>query len=569
MELETFSALLSRRARECPDAPAFTFLADGETPSATLSFAALEQAALAVAARLSGSPGERALLLYPPGLDFVVAFYGCLYAGVIAVPAYPPDPARADRTVPRLRAIAADADATWALSTAAVCALGEALLPGLVSDGWIATDTLPMVQAEPPSPGPGDTAFLQYTSGSTRAPRGVKITHGNLWDNAGVIARRLGIRDGATTVSWLPVYHDMGLMNGVLMPVWTAGHCVSMSPVDFIRRPVRWLAAMSRWQAEYTGGPNFAWELCVRRIRPEQRATLDLGAWRTACNGAEPIRASTLERFVEAFGPCGFRATTFAPSYGLAEHTVYVTSCDHTEAPRVLVADAAALADRRAVPAGADVRSVTLVGHGRVPAHWELRIVDPALRVPCAPGRVGEIWLSGASVGAGYWRDPEGSTDVFGARLATDPTAGPYLRTGDLGFVDDGELFVSGRLKDLVVIRGACHYPQDIEHTVEGSHPAVRPGSVVAFALDGVDEELLGVVAEVVAGTPALDVAAALAAIREDVALHHDLFAHTVALVPAGNVPKTSSGKIRRDACRRSLLEGGLTPVASLAGGAR
>ena len=340
--METFDALLSRRARELPDAPAFTFLEQGEEPGAALTFAALERAARSVAAALEGRAGERALLLYPPGLDFVIAFYGCLYARVIAVPAYPPDPNRLERTLPRLQAIARDAEATVALSIAGI---PRALLPDLE---WIATDALP--ERAPSVPAsllrarPADLAFLQYTSGSTRTPRGVRITHANLADNARAVAERFAIRTGAPTVSWLPTYHDMGLMNGVLMPVHTAGHCYLMSPLEFVRRPVRWLRAISRFRAEYTGGPNFAYELCVRRIPAEQRAELDLGAWTTACNGAEPVRASTLRRFVEAFGPSGFRETTFAPSYGLAESTVYVSSRPQGTPLGILDVDAAALA---------------------------------------------------------------------------------------------------------------------------------------------------------------------------------------------------------------------------------
>ncbi|NUP08242.1 MAG: fatty acyl-AMP ligase [Polyangiaceae bacterium] len=558
---QTLAAQLSRRARESPDARAFTYLDGGEEVGGTLSFAELEQRARSVGAALRGAEGERALLLYPPGLDFVVAFFGCLYAGVVAIPAYPPDPGRLERTLPRLRAIAANARATIALGTEQVCLAAQALrpfAPELADARWIATDTLSEV-SDAIEPAPlrrgSELAFLQYTSGSTRAPRGVMITHANIADNAAAVARVTGLHEGATTVSWLPLYHDMGLMNGVLMAVHAGCHSVLMSPVDFLRKPSRWLAAISRYRAMMSGAPSFAYELCARRVRDEERRGLDLACWSVAYNGAEPVRASALGRFADAFASCGFRPEAFAPAYGLAESTVYVASRTLAGKPRVSMFDAHALADGRVEIASTNARATTLVSHGIAPAHWDLRIVDAVTYEERSEGRVGEIWVHGPSVGAGYWADEEATAETFSARIADGRVSnGPFLRTGDLGFRHDGELYITGRIKDVIVVRGACHHPQDIEQTVESSHRAVRPGCIAAFSIELGDEERIVVVAELEKDVTPADAGAVVAAAQDAVIAQHELAVHEVVCVRAGTIPKTSSGKIQRDACRCAFL---------------
>src|SRR4051794_33601839 len=346
----TIAGLLRARAAERPAQVAFTFLADGEAEGGSLTYGELDRRAAGVAAALAASvpPGERALLLYPPGLDFIVAFFGCLYAGVVAVPAYPPRPN--DRSQSRLRAIAHDATPRAALTTAAILAGAVeprgllAVAPELGGLRWIATDPLvgPLVgsssggEGSPAfEPDPESLAFLQYTSGSTAAPKGVMVTHANLLHNERMIGAAFDMDESAVVVGWLPLYHDMGLIGNVLQPLHAGGRCVLMSPVAFLQRPLRWLEAISRFRGTVSGGPNFAYELCLRKATPEALLGLDLASWRVAFNGAEPVRAATLERFAAAFAPCGFRASSFYPCYGLAEATLFVTGGEPGKAPRV------------------------------------------------------------------------------------------------------------------------------------------------------------------------------------------------------------------------------------------
>ena len=563
----TFSELLALRAESAPDDLAFTFLVDGETDEDVVTYHELYRRSSAIAARLRGpaAPGDRALLLFPPGLDYVAALLACWHSGVIGVSTAPPQPKRLERTLGRLLGVAADADPVCVLTTPA---LWEAARPLLGEDQplaraeWIAIDdarTLESDLADPVQVDRDDVAFLQYTSGSTAAPRGVMLTHGNLLDNSELIARAFEHSPETKTFMWLPPYHDMGLIGGILQPIYVGCRCVLTSPVAMIRRPARWLEGISRHRATTSGGPNFAYDLCVRKIEPDVRERLDLSSWDLAFNGAEPVRAETIEAFTAMFEPHGFSRLAFYPCYGLAEATLMTTGPAKTAAPSLRAFDADALEQGLARPATDSRRAATLVGCGQTADGHELRVVSPETQRTCPADAVGEIWIAGPSVAKGYWRREQLTEQTFGARLATEPRAGPYLRSGDLGVVRDDELFVVGRIKDLLIVNGRNVHPHDVEAVAEGAHPRLRPHSSAAFGM-GSDAEL-ALVLEVNEASPA-ELAEALEAIRKRVASELDLQLHAVTLCHAGEVPKTTSGKIQRRLCR-SLLEKGEIAAAA------
>ncbi|HEX5717148.1 MAG TPA: amino acid adenylation domain-containing protein [Thermoanaerobaculia bacterium] len=511
----SFIDVVRERAGRLEERCAFTFLGDGETPSERLTYAEVDRKARSIAAELQrrGAQGERVLLLFPPGLDFVTAFLGCLYAGAVAVPAYPPSPGRGTG---RLRSLQEDAKPRLALTTPSLLPRvereveGAVALEGLLPEDW-----------RPPGVGPDSLAFLQYTSGSTSTPKGVRVTHGNLIANERAIQRAFGQSEESVVVGWLPLYHDMGLIGNVLQPLWCGATCVLMSPLSFLQRPRRWLEAIDRFRGTTSGGPDFAYSLCVRKIPPAEREGLDLSSWRVAFNGAEPVRAATLDAFAEAFASSGFRREAFYPCYGLAEATLFVSGGDPEVAPRV---------------AG------NLVSCGRAWPGERITVVDPETRRELPAGEEGEICVSGPSVADGYW---EGES--FGG----------FLRTGDLGRLDElGELFVTGRLKDLIVVRGRNFYPHDVERTAEESHPALRPGGGAAFSVEVEGEERLVVVHEVERRREA-EAREAAEAIRAAVLREHEVSPHEVVPIRAGTLPKTSSGKVRRGACRDLYLQAG------------
>jgi amino acid adenylation domain-containing protein len=538
----TLAGLLRLRAAERPDREAYLFLGDGEAETERLTWGELDGRARAIAAALRETvpPGGRALLLYPPGLEFVAAFFGCLYAGVVAVPAYPPR--LNDRSQSRLRSIARDAEPAAALTVSVIAAAAGELagrVPELARSRWIATDALPPDRASPdlPEPDPSSIAFLQYTSGSTADPKGVMVTHANLVHNERMIGEAFGMDEESVVVGWLPVYHDMGLIGNVLQPLHAGARCVLMPPVSFLQRPRRWLEAIHRYRGTTSGGPNFAYELCLRKASPEG---LDLSSWRLAFNGAEPVRASTLERFTEAFAPAGFRREAFYPCYGLAEATLFVSGGDPRQAPRI---------------------EPQRVGNGHAWMDQRIVIADPETREELPPGAEGEIWIAGPSVAAGYWRNPEATERDFRARLANGD--GPFLRTGDLGVLE-GELFVTERIKDLIILRGRNHYPQDIELTAERGHPDIHPGGGAAFAIEIAGEERLVLVQEVERRHPRgdQDLDGVAEAVRRAVAEEHEVQPYEVVLVRSGTVPKTSSGKVQRHAARARYLSGELAVMA-------
>jgi acyl-CoA synthetase (AMP-forming)/AMP-acid ligase II/acyl carrier protein len=555
-------ALLRRRACEDPRRAAYTFLADGDAERGTVTYAELDRQARAIAGTLQslGLSGERALLLYPPGLDYVAAFFGCLYAGVVAVPAYPP---RRNRSVERLQAIISDARAAAVLTTPSVASAIERLaaqVPSLRALRWLLSDEFSPEAADfwrEPSLSRESLALLQYTSGSTAAPKGVMLTHGNLLHNCSWIQRRFESTAESRGMIWLPPYHDMGLIGGILQPLYVGMPCYLMSPVSVFSSPFSWLRAVSRYRATISGGPNFAYDLCVRRINHEQRATLDLSCWQVAFTGAEPVRAETLERFTEAFAPCGFRREAFYPCYGLAEATLMVSGGKKGAPPRTLSVPKAALeANQVLAPPPGETRGLTVVGCGHTLDDQRIVAVHPERLSRCPPTEVGEIWVAGPSVAKGYWGRPEESRETFEARLA-DTGEGPYLRTGDLGFVHDGEVYITGRLKDLIILCGRNLYPQDLERTAERSHPDLQPGCGAAFSVDEGGQERLVIAYEWIPRRQP-DVGTVAEAVRRGVAEEHEAELYAFVLLKPGGIPKTSSGKIQRRACRGAFLKGTL-----------
>ncbi|QRO00999.1 AMP-binding protein [Archangium violaceum] len=543
-----------------PDARAYTFLLDGEGEEVHLSYGQLDRNARTIANALRARlpVGGRALLVYPPGLEFIAAFYGCLYAGVVAVPVFPPMPGKSPEALER---VAADSGSAVALTTTLIRDFAEPLLDSsevLKKLEWLSTDDLPDSSAswQRPELERRSVAFLQYTSGSTRAPKGVRVTHENLMVQEDFIQKAFEHDEKTVVVGWLPLYHDMGLIGNVLQPMYLGGHCVLMSPFDFLGSPLRWLEAISRYRATTSGGPNFAYELCVRRYQPERAAALDLSSWKVAYNGAEPLRAATLERFARTYAPHGFREGAFLPCYGLAEATLAVSA----GRPVFASFDRRALERREALaaPSGAE-ESVTLVGSGSLML-GDVRVVDPETRVQCAPGGIGEIWISNACVADGYWQSSE-SAATFDARLTSGE--GPFLRTGDLGFLRDGELFVVGRLKDMLIVHGRNYYANDLEATAEASFPGLRSGCGAAFALEKDGEEQVVIVQEM-AESSTERCAEAAEAIRQAITTTHGIPVAAVVLIEPKSIFKTSSGKIRRQDCKKAFLAGTLKVLGEL-----
>ncbi|SEG84343.1 amino acid adenylation domain-containing protein [Actinacidiphila yanglinensis] len=547
-----WTELLARTADRQPARAAFDFLVDGEEPAAALSYGQLDRRARAIGARLRelGLADRPVLLLYPPGVEYVTAFFGCLYAGAIAVPAYPPT--RRPRSVRRVLGIAADCGATHALTTAESALRLGALFAEDVGLRIVATDEVPTEYADnwtAPGVHAGTPAFVQYTSGSTGTPRGVLLTHGNLLANAAVTRRLFGTSEATRVVSWLPMYHDMGLIGSVLGTVYCGGSCTLMSPTAFVQRPARWLEAISSTRATISGAPDFAYQLCVDRVSVQERAALDLSAWEVAFDGAEPVRPHTLRQFAETFAECGFRAEALTPCYGLAEATLLVSAKVRGTEVRI---------DHSPPEAGG-----ALVSCGAVPEEHQVRIVDPDSGLRREEGTVGEIWIASPSVPEGYLGRPEESAAVFRAALEDEPGT-RYLRTGDLGYLSGGELHVSGRLKDLVIIRGRNHYPQDIEESAEAAHPALSRGGGAAFSLKVLDAEELVVVHEVHRSFEG-DLAEVAEAVSTAVAAAHGVRPYAVVLIRTGGLPRTSSGKVQRRACREELLAGALPELARTA----
>ena len=603
LNLPTLVDLLQYRAYHQPHQKAFVFLKNGENELASLTYQELDFQARAIAAQLQQlkAKDERALLLYQSNLEFIAAFFGCLYAGVIAVPAYPP---RRNRSLDRIQAIRDNAQAKFALTDTSVLKNLEnsSTQNELASLHWLATDTINSNSAQAwkkPAINSDHLAFLQYTSGSTGTPKGVMVTHGNILSNEEMIRQGFEHQDKTVVVGWLPMFHDMGLIGNVLQPLYLGCPGILMSPVDFLQKPIRWLQAISHYQATTSGGPNFAYDIVCRKITPEQLTELDLSSWEVAFTGAEPVRAETIERFAHTFSPCGFRKEAFYSCYGMAESTLIITGGVKSQLPVIQTVDKTALEQNQVISIKEEqAEARKLVGSGKPLLAQKVAIVDPESRIRCMTNCVGEIWVSGSSVTQGYWQQPEKTKYTFCA-YTTDTKEGPFLRTGDLGFVnEDGELFVTGRLKDVMIIRGRNHYPQDIERTVEQSYPALIPNRSAAFALEVAGEDKLVVVVEVerrfekwfkneeenekkrkelqkqfnrrqehidpgfeIELDRPLEIDTALGSIRQAVAKNHGLQVYAILLLRVGSIPKTSSGKIQHYACRDGFLNGDLIVV--------
>jgi acyl-CoA synthetase (AMP-forming)/AMP-acid ligase II len=568
-EFSSLVEVLQRRAVEQPNDPAYIFLPDRGAERFSLSFAELYARARAVAASLveRGQKGDRAVLLFSPGLDFIVAFFACLLAGVIAVPMMVP---RRASSRDASAAILSDCSPRFAMTrrdllTGARPDLTERFRTGQLD--WAFVDSCVAGSEEPRTPLPlptrDDIAFLQYTSGSTSAPKGVIVTHGNLIENSEMIRIAFGNTRKSTYVSWVPLYHDMGLILNVLQSLYIGALCVLMAPVSFMQRPLSWLRAIHDYRAEVAGGPNFAFDLCVRRHRPEEVQGIDLSCWKVAFNGAEPVRANTIDRFASTFARYGFAAKSIQPAYGMAEATLLISTGHRGIGPVTRRTDRDALQRNQIIAPALGQDAQILVGCGRRLVGERLAIVDPETRMPLQPGVVGEVWVAGPHVAQGYWRDPEGTALVFRVGMASGG-ARCWLRTGDLGFLDeDRELYITGRIKDLIIIRGINHYPQDIEETVQDCHAALRRHCGAAFSVpDRNDEEQLVVVQEV-ERTFRRQIASEeiVASIREAITREHEIAARQIVLISTGSLPKTTSGKIQRNLTRQMFLAGTLSVI--------
>ena len=570
----TLVDILRERSQLQPDATGYTFLQDGKNEWGTLSYATLDlQArAIATAIRALTAQGTNVQVVYPydAGLEFIAAFFGCLYAGVVAVTDNPP---RKPEAIAKLQVRAKASEATVLISTAGFLSYLKSqlqkdadLAPHLNKLTWLATDKVPPEQATDwvqPDLQRDTLAFLQYTSGSTGNPKGVMVTHGNMIHNSQIIYDSFGHSDQSQGVIWLPLFHDMGLVGGVLQPLYGGFPVTLMSPIALIQKPIYWLEAVSKYHATTSGGPNFAYDLLCQKVKPPQLATLDLSHWDVAFSGAEPIKADTLDRFVDIFGPCGFRREAFYPCYGMAETTLFVSGGLKSEPPVIRHLDRVALVENKVVPVEPDSEGAqAIVGCGRMWLGDKVAIANPETLAQCAEKEVGEIWVSGAGIGLGYWHQPDTTAETFRAHLA-DTGEGPFLRTGDLGFVEDGEIYITGRSKDLMILWGRNQYPQLIEQTVENCHPSLRPNHGAAFSIPLNGEEHLVIVHEVERNYfRRLPVQEVIGAIRQAIAEDHMAEVYAVVLLKPGRIPKTSSGKIQRQACRTKFLENGFEAIA-------
>ncbi|MFJ7046424.1 hypothetical protein CTU88_08790 [Streptomyces sp. JV178] len=565
----TVTEALHLRSVRQPDEIAYIHLREGETPDGSLTYRQLETDAHTRAAALAAAgleAGDSALLLYPSGLEFIRSLLGCMYARVAAAPVQVPTRRRG---VQRLRRIADDAGTTTILTTAALKADLErqfADLPELAGLTLVDTEALPATPVDwnGPAPLPDDIALLQYTSGSTGDPKGVMVSHANFLANVSETEDIWPTGRDGVVVSWLPLFHDMGMLFGVLLPLCSGIPAYLMEPAAFIRRPLRWLEALSTYRGTHAAAPSFAYELCVSALRDAGDVDLDLSSWRVAANGAEPVRWRAVRDFTETFAPYGFAPEAMTPGYGLAENTLKATASPADRPPTVLWASSTALKDGRLEIVGESAPDAQpLVGSGFPSATTRVRVIDPATRTPREPGRLGEIWINGPCVALGYRERPQETQEAFGGRVAGESGASPYLRTGDLGFLHEGELFVAGRLKDVIIRNGRNFYPQDIELSAESAVPGLRPNCAAAFSVDDGERERLVVVVET-DGRVLREVGAGELRERVGAAVHDGqrLRVDEVVVIRRGALPRTTSGKVQRRGCRKLYLDGALGVVA-------
>lgn len=564
-----FVDLLCEKAASVPNKIALRYFKDSETEIAHLTYQELDHKAKALAALLQEKnlTQQNVLLLFPPGLDFIVAFLGCMYAGSIPVTAYPPELNRIEHTLKRLQAILDDAKINQVLTSEKIFGMAQALMQQVPKNplknlGWTTTESINLAQKDQwkePEINRESLAFLQYTSGSTGHPKGVMITQGNLLTNVEMISRGMDLKpdqEGTKIVSWLPLYHDMGLVCHLLYSLYLGAEFLFMSPLSFLKNPFNWLDLVSKHRAKVSVVPNFAYELCIRKITKEQRAKLDLSCFTLAGNSSEPVSAQTIKRFARFFKDSGFEKTHISPAYGLAEATVYVTSSRNKHHFYTVNQDQ--LEQNKVVPAAKnDQNKVTLVSSGRPELDGKICIVNPQTLKKCAADEVGEIWLSGSHIAKGYWNNPEATQKSFQAYTA-DTQEGPFFRTQDLGFLHKEDLFITGRLKDRIIIRGRNLYPHDIENqmlTIREEYPELRPGCSAAFSVEIQGEESLVLFQEIEREkNPNFDENKTIEALREIVIQNFNVNPYTIVLLQPGEIPKTSSGKVMRFACRKAFL---------------
>lgn len=569
----TLIEVLRHRASVTPQTVLYSFIEDGKDRKSEFTYSQLDERAKAIASYLQTktNKNDRALLLYQPGLDYIEAFMGCLYAGVVPVPAYPPD----GRNLKRLLHVINNANAAIALSTESIYSNVSNLSENGASDQirkessefiqnieWHLSDTIATEEANKWTDTDitkEDVAFLQYTSGSTNNPKGVIVTHDNLMNNFDFSEKAFEMSPEKQMVSWLPPYHDMGLIGGILQPLYSGMRTTLISPVSFIKKPIKWLSVISECAKDgkiISGAPNFAYEVCVNKISDDQIADLDLSNWTLAFNGAEPIRAATLEAFYQKFKSTGFKIESFFPVYGLAEATLLVSAGNVPELPVVKKVNKILLEENNVTETVEnEIDLIEKVGCGVELRGQKLRIVDPATKIECNENEVGEIWISGPNVAKGYWENDAETEMAFNCAIHNETDA-TYFRTGDLGFLSKKELFVTGRLKDLIIIRGKNHYPQDIEFTVQHSHEALRKDCGAAFSIDENGEEQLVIIQEVKREFKRkIDSAEISAIIKSAVSKEHQLVPSHIILIEPSSFPKTSSGKLQRRASKEQFLK--------------
>jgi acyl-CoA synthetase (AMP-forming)/AMP-acid ligase II len=555
--------ILQHRARSQGNNLAYIFLQDGESKETRLTYQELDLKAKAIASQLQQlvTPGSRALLVYPysAGLEFITAFFGCLYAGVVAVPCHPPKNRLTTIEVQtRLESAAAEVVLTDSSSfnklkirlsewnkVALHCLNTDKI--ELQANDW----TIPEITAD-------TLAFLQYTSGSTGEPKGVMITHGCLMQNQEMLKQAFGHTSDLVGVGWLPLFHDMGLIGNVIQPIYVGGYCVMMSPVSFVQKPLRWLQAISKYQATTSGAPNFAYDLLCDRVTTAEVAELNLSSWKVAFCGAEPVQTTTLDEFKLKFASCGFKSTAFYPCYGMAEATLMITGGDRAQYPQIKHVDEVALEQNKVVivdqsqPRKKSSGTKSFISAGYPWLDGQILIADPLTLKECEPDLIGEIWYSGSNVGQGYWQLSEQTQQTFQASWQGKQ----YLRTGDLGFISDGELYITGRLHDVLVFWGLNHYPQHIEQTIEQSHLGLKPNSGAAFSVEVEGKPRL-IIAQEIERThrKSLVMDEVIEAIRWQVFQQHFIDIYGIVLLLPGRIPKTSSGKVQRGKCKAMYLD--------------
>lgn len=569
-QTETLLDVLQQRATKQGHKNAYTFLLDGEDNTESITYQALADKAQALAAHLLTicKPGDRVLLVYPSSLDYIIAFFACLYAGVIAVPVYPPRP---NRSLSRIESIITSSQAQVALTQGPVLTtLSRTIRKNILLDQlqWVATDklaTFPNKTNNLPTVNHNEIAFLQYTSGSTSAPKGVMISHKNILHNLQIIHESFEQRSNQVGMSWLPMYHDMGLIGGVLTAIYSGFEIILMSPLLFLQKPLRWLEAIDKYRVNVTGGPNFAYDFCIQKIKPEQISHLDLSCWELAFTGAEPINYDTFAQFADKFAPCGFNNQAFYACYGMAEATLMVSGGQRNQAMATKTIDSEALLQNsleEVTPEHPHGR--TIVSCGQPYRDQTVVIVNPKTLEICPDGQVGEIWISGDSIAHGYWDNQEITQQTFHAYIPSYPDQ-VFLRTGDLGAMLDHQIYITGRIKDVIIVNGANYYPQDIEWTVEQYSEEVRPSCCAAFSVKKDGKECLVVIAEVDRSywqqRQTLDHKPLLRKMKRAIMQHHDLQPVDIALLKPATIAKTSSGKLQRHLCQQQYLEDTLSKI--------